>query len=170
MKKVMCITLSVICIIFIIVIVFYNMLIVSPNIYNEKQDDYFSNNTNSFRGNVYEFEYLGGGYCLLKINIIDYQINNIVDNNDNFIGLLSKETNNIILLADFNSVIGDWYEPLEDNRVQKINLDIRLNSIKRKIYYSKNHKIIGETDLRIVDIYTHYLIEAQKKQDGFVRF
>ena len=75
MKKRMYITLGLICVIFITLIVFYKMLIVSPNNYREKQGNYFSKNANSFDGNVYEFEYLGGGYCLLKINVLNYQIN-----------------------------------------------------------------------------------------------
>lgn len=170
MKKRMYITLGLICVIFITLIVFYKMLIVSPNNYREKQGNYFSKNANSFDGNVYEFEYLGGGYCLLKINVLNYQINKKINKNDDFIGLLSKETNTIILLADFNSIIGDWYEPLKDNKVQKLNIGIHLNSEKRKIYYLKNDKIIGGADLRVVEIYTHYLIEAQKKQNNFIRF
>ena len=101
---------------------------------------------------------------------MNYQINKKINKNDDFIGLLSKETNTIILLADFNSIIGDWYEPLKDNKVQKLNIGIHLNSEKRKIYYLKNDKILGEADLRVVEIYTHYLIEAQKKQNNFIRF
>ena len=66
MKKRMYITLGLICVIFITLIVFYKMLIVSPNNYREKQGDYFSKNANSFDGNVYEFEYLGGGLLSFK--------------------------------------------------------------------------------------------------------
>ncbi|KIA96803.1 hypothetical protein OA93_16485 [Flavobacterium sp. KMS] len=147
------------------------MFVVSPAKYEEEQNDYFSKVDYHFTGTVDRFQYLGSSRCLLYIKVNQIEIKkNKLNMDDDFLGLYSKESNLIVLFADFYLLLKNKYNSLENDKIENINVDIKVNSIERKIYYYKNKILVGETYLRPTAVYVKKLIMVEKDMNEPIRF
>lgn len=106
MKQILYIILGVVAFVLLLLGVFYHMFVVSPAKYEEEQNDYFSKVNYHFTATVDRFQYLGGSRCLLYIKVNQIEIKkNKLNMDDDFLGLYSKESNLIVLFADFDLLL-----------------------------------------------------------------
>jgi hypothetical protein len=168
MKKVLIICFFIITV---ICICLFYLIIISPKQYKNEQNDYFSKVDYQFEGNVYKFRYLGGVNSLLYIRPEKFESKkNLLEKEDDFIGLFSKEENFIVLIANFDLIMDGKYDSLENDKFESIDIVIKVNSNQRNIYYFKGKNLIGKTELSTASVYKDDLLLIENKIKNLTRF
>jgi len=171
MKRVIYIIFGILGFILLLGVFLFYLLVASPTKHKKIQDEYFSKVDYQLSGEIKRFEHLGGGNCLLYIYVNEFKMhNNFLSHEDDFVGLYDRDNRSVVFFANFNPIIGRWYQPGKDDKIGEVkDVDISVDSEKRKIYYKqKTH--IDTTFLMPTRIYKSYLVEKEKELLTVVRF
>jgi hypothetical protein len=155
----------------IILVGLFYLIIISPKQYKEEQNNYFSKVDYQLEGNVFKFKYLGGVNCLLYIKPESFEFKkNSLNKEDDFIGLFSEEEDLIVLVADFDLVLGGKYDSLDKDKFENIAIGVKVNSGERTIHYFEGENLIGKTKLSTASVYKDDLLLLENQIKNFTRF
>lgn len=134
--------------------------------YKQDQDIYFSKVSYHIEGKIIDYDYLGGGNCLLQIKVDSSYFNDIkLKSEDDFIGLYDDESKMAFMLDIFDPPVD-----FENNKLQPHELPyLKANSSTREVIYSGG--VYNDTvPLRVSDVYQMYLKRKERQLKKSFRF